>query len=159
MADRSHEHHVYVSPLYTADRIIARHDEKNRLYLETDAGVVDMESYSVFQIARENGIPFVGIHSVTDTAEEDIPALEVITPFLSSKSAWRYPKIFWDIITHPKFIYDLAILNHDARIAGKYLAHFLKANEAALGDLIRSCMGSYPKGSSSVERRARSEER
>lgn len=154
MADQSHEHHVYVSPIFTADRIIARHHEKHRIFEQTGAEIVDMESISLFKVAREERIPFLGIHSVTDTAEEDIPALEVITPFLASKSFWRYPKIFWDITTHPKFIYDLAILNHDARIAGKNLAHFLKANEAALGHLIRSCMGSYPRPSSDVKREA-----
>ncbi len=152
MADQSHEHHVYVSPIFTADRIIARHHEKHRIFEQTGAEIVDMESISLFKVAREEQIPFLGIHSVTDTAEEDIPALEVINPFLASKSFWRYPKIFWDIAAHPKFIYDLAILNHDAQTAGKNLAHFLKANEAALGELIRSCIGSHPHGSSNVKR-------
>jgi adenosylhomocysteine nucleosidase len=152
MADQSHEHHVYVSPLFTADRIVARHNEKRQIFEQSGAEIVDMESLSVFKVAREERIPFLGIHSVTDTAEEDIPALEVINPFLSSKSFWRYPKIFWDIATHPKFVYDLAILNHDARIAGKNLAHFLKANEAAFGELIRSCIGSYPRASANVKR-------
>ena len=144
VADRSHELHVHVSPLFTADRIIARQQEKRRIFEQTGCEIVDMESISIFKVAREERIPFLGIHSVTDTAEEDIPALEVINPFLESKSAWRYPKIFWDIATHPKLIYDLATLNHDARMAGKNMAHFLKANETALCELIRSCIGSYP---------------
>ena len=145
LADQSHEHHVYVSPLFTADRIVARHDDKRRIFEETGAEIVDMESASLFKVSREEGIPFIGIHSVTDTADEDIPALEVITPFLSSKSLWRYPKIFWDIATHPKFIYDIAILNHDAKTAGHTLAHFLKANQQTLCDLMRSCVKYYPK--------------
>lgn len=152
MADQSHEHHVYVSPLFTADRIVARHVEKRRIFEQTGAEVVDMESLSIFKVAREERIPFLGIHSVTDTAEEDIPALEIINPFLSSKSVWRYPKIFWNIATHPRFIYDLAILNHDARTAGRNLAHYLRANEVAFGDLIRSCIGSYPSSPSDVKR-------
>lgn len=144
LADRSHEHHVHVSPLLTADRIVARQEEKRRLFEQTGAEVVDMESISLFKVAREERIPFLGIHAVTDTAEEDIPALEVINPFLESKSFWRYPNIFWDLITHPRFIYDMAVLNHDARMAGRNMAHFLKANESAIGKLIQSCIDSYP---------------
>jgi adenosylhomocysteine nucleosidase len=136
VADESHEHHVYVSPLYTADKIIARHEEKRHLFQKTKAQIVDMESYSVYSEARARGIPFIGIHAITDTAEEDIPALEIITPFLISDSLWRYPKIFFDIATKPKFIWDLAMLNHDAKVAGKNLAHFLISNRANLGDLL-----------------------
>lgn len=145
MADQSHEHHVYVSPLFTTGRIVARAGEKRLLFEQTRADIVDMESISIFKVAREERIPFLGIHSVTDTADEDIPALEVIDPFLASKSLWRYPKIFWEIATHPRFIYELAVLNRDARIAGMNMAHFLKANESSLCNLIRSCIGSYPR--------------
>jgi adenosylhomocysteine nucleosidase len=154
LADRSHEHHVHVSPLLTADHIVARQEEKRRLFEQTGAEVVDMESISLFKVAREERIPFLGIHAVTDTAEEDIPALEVINPFLESKSLWRYPNIFWDLIRHPRFIYDMAVLNHDARMAGQNMAHFLRANESAMGDLIRSCIDSYP-GSSARSKQPR----
>ncbi|MBV9463959.1 MAG: hypothetical protein JO317_06995 [Verrucomicrobiae bacterium] len=145
VADRSHEHHVYVSPLYTADRIIARPDEKHRIYAETGAEVVDMESFSLFKVARDEQIPFIGIHSVTDTADEDIPALEVITPFLLSRSIWRYPKLFLRIASRPRLIYQLGVLNHDAEIAGRNLSHFLKANGEVLSRLFRDCIQSYPK--------------
>lgn len=136
VADESHEHHVYVSPLYTANRIVARHEEKLQIFEKTKAQIVDMESHPVYLEARQRGIPFIGIHAITDTAEEDIPALEIINPFLTSNSPWRYPKIFWDIATHPRFIWDLAVLNHDAKVAGRNLAHFLQCNSANLGALI-----------------------
>jgi adenosylhomocysteine nucleosidase len=136
VADESHEHHVYVSPLYTANRIVARHEEKRQIFEKTKALIVDMESFSVYSEARARGIPFIGIHAITDTAEEDIPALEIINPFLTSNSLWRYPKIFWDLATHPKFVVDLAILNHDAKVAGRNLAHFLKCNSANLGNTV-----------------------
>lgn len=135
VADESHEHHVYVSPLYTADKIVARHEEKRRIFEQTGSKIVDMESFAVYTEAKARGIPFLGIHAITDTAEEDIPALEIINPFLISNSIWRYPKIFLDIITHPRFIVDLTILNHDAKVAGQNLAHFLTSNSAAFGNL------------------------
>ncbi len=136
VADESHEHHVYVSPLYTADRIIARHEEKRDLFEKTQADIVDMESFSVYQVAKSKNIPFVGIHGITDTAEEDIPALELINPFLTSNSLIRYPKIFWDLARRPKFVWDLALLNHDAKVAGRQLTHFLMSNSANLGALM-----------------------
>ncbi len=136
VADESHEHHVYVSPLYTADKIVARHEEKQQLFERTSAQIVDMESFAIYKEAKACGIPFVGIHAITDTAEEDIPALEIIMPFLISSSLWRYPKIFWDLVTHPHYAWDLAFLNHDAKVAGHNLAHFLIYNRANLGNLL-----------------------
>jgi len=138
MADESHEHHVYISPLYTADKIVARHEEKLQIFDRTDAQIVDMESSAVYMEAKARGIPFVGIHAITDTAEEDIPALEIITPFLISNSLWRYPKIFLDLARQPRFIFDLAVLNRDAKVAGQNLAHFLISNRANLSGLLAS---------------------
>ena len=136
VVDESHEHHVYMSPLYTADKIVARHEEKRQIFDRTGAQIVDMESAAVYAEARKRNIPFVGIHAITDTAEEDIPALEIITPFLMSNSLWRYPQIFLDLAQRPRFIWDLALLNHDAKVAGRNLAHFLVANRATLGNLL-----------------------
>jgi adenosylhomocysteine nucleosidase len=145
VADQCRRHRVHVGPLHTAGRIVARHEDKRRIHEETGAGVADMESISIFKVAREKQIPFLGIHSITDTADEDIPALEAITPFLASKSMWRYPRIFLDIVAHPGFIHDLAALHRDARIAGKNLVRFMKSNEAILGELIKNCVQAYPK--------------
>lgn len=136
VADESHEHHVYVSPLYTADKIIARHEEKKQLFEKTGSLVVDMESYSIYNEAVSQKIPFLGIHAITDTAEEDIPALEIINPFLLTDSWVRYPRIFWDIAKRPRSIWDMALLNHDAKVAGNNLTHFLIYNRANLGDLL-----------------------
>jgi len=138
VADESHEHHVYLSPLYTADQIVARHEDKQQIFKATGIQVVDMESFSVYSEAKARGIPFIGIHTVTDTAEEDIPALEIITPFLMSNSLWRYPKLFWQLASHPRYVVDLALLNHDAKVAGERLTHFLVANRANLGRLLAS---------------------
>lgn len=136
VADESHEHHVYVSPLYTADKIIARHDEKRQIFERTGTSIVDMESLAVYTEAKAQGIPFIGIHAITDTAEEDIPALEIITPFLISNSLWRYPKIFWDLLSRPRSFVDMALLNHDAKVAGRSLAHFLISNRANLSAIL-----------------------
>jgi nucleoside phosphorylase len=136
VADESHEHHVYVSPLFTADKIIARHEEKKELFEKMKTQIVDMESWSVYSEAKKRKIPYIGIHAITDTAEEDIPALGIITPFLMSESLWRYPKIFLDIASNPKVIVDMAFLNHDAKVAGRNLYHFLLANRANLGDIL-----------------------
>ncbi|MDD2710879.1 MAG: hypothetical protein PHV34_23105 [Verrucomicrobiae bacterium] len=136
VADESHEHHVYVSPLYTANSIVARHEDKVDIYRRTGMSIVDMESYSVYSLAREKGIPFMGIHAVTDTAEEDIPALEIITPFLMSNSLWRYPRIFFELLTHPHYIFDLIPLNHDAQVAGERLAHFMIRNRGNVHHLL-----------------------
>jgi adenosylhomocysteine nucleosidase len=135
VADASHEHHVYVGPLYTADRIVARHEEKSSLFARTGCPVVDMESWAVYSEARARNLPFLGVHTITDTAEEDIPALEVITPFLMSESPWRYLRLMLDVLLRPRLFWDMAMLNRDAKIAGHNAAHFLVANQARLAEL------------------------
>lgn len=144
VADESHEHHVYLSPLFTADAIVARHEDKVKLFQETGIQIVDMESHSVYCEARARGIPFVGIHAITDTAEEDIPALEIITPFLMSGSLWRYPKLFFQLATHPHYILDLVPLGHDAKVAGERLAHFLICNRANVSGLLEDLSSPPP---------------
>jgi adenosylhomocysteine nucleosidase len=136
IADESHEHHVSVSPLFTAEKIIARHEEKKDIFERSNARIVDMESFSIYQEACKRNLPFVGIHAITDTAEEDIPALEIINPFLTSNTLWRYPRIFLDLVRRPKFMVDLALLNHDAQVAGRNLSHFLVSNRANLGGFL-----------------------
>lgn len=135
VADASHEHHVYVGPLFTADRIVARHEEKSALFARTRCPVVDMESFAVYSEARSRNLPFLGIHTITDTAEEDIPALEVITPFLMSESPWRYLRLIVNVLKRPKLFWDMAMLNRDAKIAGHSAAHFLTSNQGRLGEL------------------------
>lgn len=135
VADASHEHHVYVGPLFTADRIVARHEEKIALFSRMGCPAVDMESFSVYSEACSRNLPFLGIHAITDTAEEDIPALEVITPFLMSESLWRYPRLIVDVLRRPKLFWDMAMLNRDAKIAGHSAAHFLTSNQECLGEL------------------------
>ncbi|MCC7519506.1 MAG: hypothetical protein IT578_10010 [Verrucomicrobiae bacterium] len=137
VADASHEHHVYVGPLYTADRIVARHEEKSALFSRSGCPVVDMESYAVYSEARARNLPFLGIHTITDTAEEDIPALEVINPFLMSESPWRYPRLLFHVLKRPKLFWDMAMLSRDAKIAGRSAAHFLMSNQKHLAELAR----------------------
>lgn len=144
-AGPAQSYRVNVGPFFTAGQVVARRDDKRTIFEETGAAIVDMESASLFNVAREDNIPFLSIRAITDTSEEEIRALEAITPFLASRSFWRYPRIFWDIATHPKFIGDLVALGKSAQLAGNNLSHFMKSNIPALCALVRSSIESYPR--------------
>ncbi|MBI4233682.1 MAG: hypothetical protein HY686_04500 [Chloroflexi bacterium] len=59
--------------LLTTPMLITSREEKQRLGSLTDALVVDMESYWVGTVAREQGIPFLAARTVLDTAQENLP--------------------------------------------------------------------------------------
>ncbi|HEX2971560.1 MAG TPA: hypothetical protein VHP11_04470 [Tepidisphaeraceae bacterium] len=68
--------HLPIDPAYrlgaihTADHIVATIDDKARLYHQTGALAVDMESALVRQVAQQRGIPFLAIRAIGDTAAD-----------------------------------------------------------------------------------------
>jgi adenosylhomocysteine nucleosidase len=60
--------------LLSSVRLIATLDDKARTYLETGAGLVDMESLGVARIAATHGVPFIAVRVIVDTAADVLPA-------------------------------------------------------------------------------------
>ena len=58
--------------MLTRDRVIVTQAEKARLYAETGADLVDMESAVLRDLARARGIPSATVRSVSDTAHGDL---------------------------------------------------------------------------------------
>ncbi len=54
----------------SSDKIVSTPTEKAELFRQTGALAVDMESDRVRKWAGENGIPFIGIRAISDTADE-----------------------------------------------------------------------------------------
>lgn len=60
--------------LLTSAHAIATIEDKARAYLETGAGLVDMESLGVARIAAMHGVPFIAVRVIVDTAADVLPA-------------------------------------------------------------------------------------
>jgi adenosylhomocysteine nucleosidase len=59
--------------LLTSMQTIATPEHKARAFLETGAGLVDMESLGVARIAATHGVPFIAVRVIVDTAADALP--------------------------------------------------------------------------------------
>lgn len=82
--------------------------------------VVEMESGAVALIAAENGIPFVGIRSVSDPSGEEIGFS--LNEFCDDQMRIRIPRVLLAIIRKPRIIPQLVRLARNSRIAAANLA-------------------------------------
>jgi adenosylhomocysteine nucleosidase len=62
-------------PVLTSAELICESQEKRRLFRQTDAVAVDMESAAVGVVANLHGLPFMALRVIADTAEDALPAV------------------------------------------------------------------------------------
>jgi len=60
--------------LLTYQRLIGSPGEKQSIWRRTGAAAVDMESLAIAQIACGNGLPFLAVRAVVDTAADGLPS-------------------------------------------------------------------------------------
>ena len=63
----------------TVKKICTLPDLKRELGTRFNADAIDMESYALARIARNNKIPFIIIRPILDTVWEDLTVLERVT--------------------------------------------------------------------------------
>lgn len=89
--------------------------------------VVEMESAAVAMAAAESGIPFVGIRSVSDPADEELGFS--LDEFCDDQLRIRIPRVLLTIMRKPFIIPQLVRLARNSRIAAANLSrsigHFL----------------------------------
>jgi len=70
------------SIIFGSDEIIASADEKSRIYKQTGAKSVDMESHGAARAASMADVPFLAIRAIADPADRVLPdaALGAVTP-------------------------------------------------------------------------------
>jgi hypothetical protein len=68
---------------HTADQVIGSVEDKSRLFQQTGAAFVDMESAAVREAAARLGIPYLGVRAISDTATDavDPAVLRLVDPF------------------------------------------------------------------------------
>ena len=113
---------VSTGSLLTIDQIAQSADEKSRLAL-TGFDAVDMEASAVAAIAKERGIPFVCIRTISDDAQTD---LEI--DFNRARrpdgtiSGWH---VLGQVIRKPRLWLRLDELRRNAQEASRRLGEFL----------------------------------
>jgi adenosylhomocysteine nucleosidase len=83
-----------------------------------------MESAAIAMIAAENGIPFVGIRSVSDPADEELGF--ALDEFCDGQMRIRIHRVLYTVMKKPRIIPQLFRLARNSRIAGTELSKAVK---------------------------------
>lgn len=77
-------------PMLTSTQLICESSEKTRLFRQTGAVAVDMESAAVGVVAQLHGLPFMVLRVIADTAEDALPAVlrAIAGPDRAGPPAW-----------------------------------------------------------------------
>lgn len=110
-----------VDRFYSADRVIARAEEKRFWGKRADA--VEMESFEVLSAAAESGIPTIAIRAISDTVDEDLP-LDMNRIF-SDEGQVSLPRVIGEVVRHPGSVPSLMRLGQNSKAAAESLARFL----------------------------------
>jgi adenosylhomocysteine nucleosidase len=116
--------------LLTENRFIHDADEKRRLYDQTGALSVDMETWGVIEAAEDYGAPVISVRSISDDNQVELPDMR---HFYSSGGELRKLNAFKHLIFNPRLIYPfLRLALFDIRESRRMLNRFLR-------ELIQNC--------------------
>jgi len=90
---------VHVGSLAESLTIVATSQHKKRLYAQTGAVALDMESIAIAKVAQQNNLPFLAIRAIADPADMDLP--KAITHSLNNEGDIVLSKLLLFIALHP----------------------------------------------------------
>jgi adenosylhomocysteine nucleosidase len=104
-----------------ADAPVATVEGKRRLWRETGAAAVDMESGAVARIASERGVPFGVLRVICDPAERALPPAALAA--LDAHGAIGLMRVLASLVGEPRQVGALLRLAGDAAVARRGLRH------------------------------------
>jgi adenosylhomocysteine nucleosidase len=105
--------------LLAGDAVVASAAEKRRLWRETGAGAVDLESGAVAEVATAAGLPFAVLRAVCDPAGRDLP--RAATEALDEQGRIAPLKMAAILARDPRQILGLMALGRDVARARRGL--------------------------------------
>ena len=113
-----------------ADRVASTAAEKRRLWKETQADAIEMESEGICAICRRENIPCATVRIILDAADEDLPL--DFNALLTESYRINYSKLVASLIRSPGKIIPLLHFQKATRTAAEKLAHILHRTLVAL---------------------------
>jgi adenosylhomocysteine nucleosidase len=94
------------------DQIVSHIEGKRRLFAETGAHAVDMESHIAARLARRHGLAFVAIRTISDGATRGLPPAALVP--LKPSGRIRLGRILGAVARDPSQISDLMTTGREA---------------------------------------------
>lgn len=104
----------------TGDFVVCTPQEKTEAYRATGAAVLDMESYAAAEVCARRGVPFAAVRSISDTADQELPAAIRRLSELDSS----FKQAFFSL-ARPALWPSLARLSANAKVAAMNLGDVL----------------------------------
>ena len=102
---------IVVGPVVGSETIVADPEEKQKIYRQTGAVVVDMESHRVAKVAAAVDVPFLVIRAVSDTSVQGIPKSAIGA--INENGTPRYGKVISGLFRQPGDLPKLIRLSKD----------------------------------------------
>ena len=118
--------HVHVGRLLTADHIVRTPAEKQSLGRQYHALAVDMETFAVAEVCRQQQARFLAVRVVNDPADEELPH-DVEHLLAQHSGAARLGAALGAIWRRPASFKDMMKLKERALVASDRLAKFVAA--------------------------------
>lgn len=116
--------HVRVGRLVTVNEIVRTKPEKLALGKAHGADAVDMETYAVAEVCRQERVRFMSVRIISDAVDDELP--KEVERLLGMKStAGRIGAALGAIVSRPGSVKDLWQLKEDALKSSDRLAKFL----------------------------------
>jgi len=96
---------------------------KQQLRAKHGGDVVDMEGAAVAQVAKERGLEFVALKSISDDAAFEMPPMN---RFIDKNGRFATPRFLMYVALHPKWWSTLGKLKHNSELATKNLCSALE---------------------------------
>ena len=112
-----------IATLLTADHVVNTAAEKQRLSPFAEA--VDMETFSILNVARTRNVPAVAIRVISDSFDQDLP-IDIDT-MVDAEGHVKIGGVALYVARHPLTLPALVRLGRETKTAAEALAHFLEA--------------------------------
>lgn len=119
--------------LLGATGVVADAAGKRRLFSETGAAAVDLESGAVAQVAEDHGLPFAVLRAICDPSWSSLPPAALRA--LNAQGAIGIGRLLWSVLADLGQIPDLLALGRAAAAARRALRRRVAA--IAVGDQAR----------------------
>lgn len=129
---RNHGFSVKLCEFITSARLLNKNELRGRLPEGIESPVLDMETWGLARMARDQGIPFLAVRAVSDGDDEELPFC--MEEFLDKEMKIRITKVMAAIIARPGIIAQLMRLGINAGVAGTNMAVAVKGLLESLTD-------------------------